>query len=94
MAKVWPDKDPNDVLDFGFDWGPLIDDTDDVVATSTAEVLTGGLVVDQHGPVIGTQKTTTWLSGGTVGPASIRLRAVTSEGRTIDQTMILTVAER
>lgn len=94
MPIPWPTKDPNDVLDYGFDFSPLINDADDAIATTTAAVVSGTVVIDSHDPIPGSQETVTWLSGGTVGTASIRLRATTTKGRTVDQTMSLTIAER
>lgn len=97
MAIAWPKKDPNDILDFGFNFAPLLDDATDVITSITATVEQGGPslnVVSASVVLLDPQKVVVWLSGGTVGSASVRLRAATALGRTVDQTMSLPIAER
>ncbi|MFL6864125.1 MAG: hypothetical protein ACJ8DZ_14110 [Allosphingosinicella sp.] len=103
MAKKWPPKDPDEVLEYGFNWTPR-KVGEDVITVTTAEVMVGDVVVDSHdvGNVTDTevlclpgQGTVTWLSGGTAGTdCEILLRATTSSGRTLDQTMKIKIKDR
>lgn len=89
-------KDPDDVLDYEFDWNagdaPGLDDGD-VIVTSTFPGFPAGItkVSDSH-----TNTTVTlWLSGGTDGETyEIVNRIVTNGGRTMDQTGKLKVKTR
>ena len=56
-------KDPESVLDYGFDWSDWLD-TDDTVSTSTWKVPTG---ITEDSDTNTTTTTMIWLSGGTVG---------------------------
>lgn len=82
--------DPNAVLDYGFNWTGWLDDGDTI---STFEVIVDGVTLDsatRSGSVI-----TAWISGGTVGRrATVTCRITTTEGRTDDRTLYLTIAER
>lgn len=100
MAKSWPDKDPDDVADYGFNWTPKGLGTDTITATSAVVVTpdSSNVQVGQHsvGIVDGAddkQGTVTWLSGGVDNTtATIRLRITTSSGRQFDQTMTIRIA--
>lgn len=95
MPAIWPDKDPDDVLDYGLDVSALIGDDSDALASTQAVVVSGSVVVSQHSAVTGKQVTVTWLSGGTAGEScSVRVRATTTFGRKIDQTVLIKIAER
>lgn len=99
MAKTWPFKDPQEVLDYGFDWAPR-DLGDDIIVTTTAVVVEGDVVVDSHhtGTIEGGtagQSTVTWLSGGTADTEClIQLHAITAEGRELEQLMKIKIKER
>lgn len=78
----WPSKDPDEVLDYRFDW------TDRLLAGET--ILTSDFVLASGDVVLGSESvaspvTTVWISGGTAGTVSvITNRVVTSQGRTYD----------
>lgn len=98
-AKKWPDKDPDEVLDYGFNWSPR-GLRDDVILTVEAEVVEGSVGVDSTyvAPVEGAeaaQGTITWLSGGTAGETClIVLHVVTRDGRHLDQTIKIKIKDR
>lgn len=94
---VWPPKDPNEVLDYGFDW--VLASTETIV-TSTFSVTAGAVTLTNPSltntgpstPLLpdGTSRpptqTTIWLNGGTLlERAEILNRITTSSGRTHDQ---------
>jgi len=94
---TWPSKDPNEVLDYSLDWaGRLAGSPDDTIATTTATASPAGLTIDAHGVASGApQKTTTWLSGGSEGVTyALSLRAVTTGGRTMDETVRIKIKSR
>ena len=85
----WPDKDPDEVLDYELDW----QDADyprlaagETIATSTVTVTSGTVDIDSDsndGTVV-----TVWLSGGTLNETcEILNRVVTSAGRTYDHSV-------
>ncbi len=84
----WPDKDPDEVLDYNMDWsGRLV--SPDTITTSTWVVPDGLTVEDEE---TATTTTTVWLSSGTLGDKyEILNRVVTVEGRTMDQTVTLKI---
>lgn len=88
--KRWPYKDPDEVLDYEFDWSArLADDTISAVTwtvpaglTKDSQSVTGAVAV-------------VWLSGGTDGEAyDIGCRVETAGGRTYDETIRLPVRTR
>ena len=103
---VWPPKDPNEVLDYGFDWVLALAET---IVTSTFSVTTGAVTLstpsftnagpttplNSDGSLRPTTQTTVWLNGGTVGErAEILNRITTSGGRTYDQSARLRLREK
>ncbi len=100
MATTWPFKDPNDVLDYGFNWSAWLIDDDTIVSTTADVISPGTVIIDSHGQgavdgVPSGAGTVTWLSGGTVGDTSqIELQIITAAGRTVDQTVAIKVKER
>jgi hypothetical protein len=89
MAVYWPDKDPDDVVDYGLDWSALGTDT---ISTSTWIVPTGITRNSDSKTDLGT---TIWLQGGTIGQTyELTNRIVTAGGRTLDATVELTVTPR
>jgi hypothetical protein len=90
MALKWPFKDPDEVLDYQIDWsGRLGDDT---IVTSTWFVPEG---ITQDSVLDTTTTTTIWLSGGTDGESyDFTNRIVTADGRVMDQTVTLQVAQK
>ena len=84
------DKDPQSVLDYGFDWSDWLDA--DTIDTSvwTAD---DGITIDSESET--TTTTTVWLSGGTAGK-TYRLvnKVVTTAGRTEERTLNVTLMNR
>lgn len=90
MTLVWPNKDPDEVLDYVVDWADRLDG--DTIAESTWIVPDGiTKVSDGHDD----STVTIWLSGGTIGTAySLVNRIVTAAARTMDQTVRLKIRAR
>lgn len=40
MVQAWPPKDPNEILDYGYDWSPRMVAGDEITGTPTAVVVT------------------------------------------------------
>lgn len=97
--RDWPPKDPDEVLDYGFNWTPR-NIGDDVIVNTTANVVVGDVVKDDH--YVGLvdkakpgQGTITVLSGGTAGTqCRIRLHAITSSGRELEETLKMKIKDR
>jgi hypothetical protein len=87
MAKRWPAKDPQEVLDYAIDWsGRLGGDT---VAQSTWDVPVG-LTKDSES--VAPTMTTLWLSSGQLNKTyDITNHIITSGGRRFDQTVRLKI---
>lgn len=102
MSKRWPFKDPDEVLDYGFDWSPRGIE-DDPITSITCSVVSGTIVVDSCavGPVEGVATgygTVTWLSGGTLSDPpednELLLHAETGSGRVLEQTIKIKIKTR
>lgn len=86
-------KDPDAVLDYGFDWTDWLTDTE-VISTSTWTVPTG-ITMDSDSET--TTATKVWLSGGTAGTTyTITNKIVTdsSPARTEERSHIIMVENR
>lgn len=84
-------KDPDDVLDYSFDWSNWLT-TNEQIVTFTA-LPTPGITIDSTSNT--TTVTTTWLSGGTAGsPYTVTHRIVTNQDRTVDRSMTIRVTSR
>lgn len=91
MAFPKFNKDPNAVLDYGFDWSSWLQ-TGETISSATWTVPTG---ITKTSQTESTTETIVWLSGGTAGTSyDVSCRIVTSQGRTDDRTMTIKVAER
>lgn len=97
----WPNKDPNEVLDYDIDWAGTAQAPGRAFAdplTSSFWMLTN--VPDDGMLVMGATSfssgaTKIWLSGGTVNKTyKVTNRVTTSEGRTMDKTGLLTIKEK
>jgi hypothetical protein len=90
MGKRWPNKDPDEVLDYAIDWSQRL--AGDIIVTSTFTVPTG-IVMNSQSKT--NTMTTIWLSGGSEGVSyDILNRIVTNGGRTMDQTVELRVRSK
>lgn len=86
MALKWPDKDPDEVLDYLVDWSARLS-VGDAIASSTW-IVPAGIVKDSDS--FNDTTTTIWLSGGTVGTTYDITNRITTDGaRVMDQTMRL-----
>lgn len=87
----WPNKDPDDVLDYGIDWTAEIAEGDSI---ATSEWLPDdGLTAGETG-ISGTI-TTVWLSGGQDGRVyRVTNRVTTAAGRRMDRSAALFVTSR
>lgn len=93
----WPDKDPNEVLDYELDWAkpdrPRLE-VGETLITSDWSVVLGDVVIDPDNAATFTPQglSTVWLTSGTAGTKCELLnRVTTSKGRTYDQTVVLRV---
>lgn len=95
MAWVWPTKDPDEFLDYGFDWAERLEPGETIV-TSTwfiNEALPEIELSDES--VVSNRYTLVWISGGAVGERySVTNRLTTSVGRIYDETARIRVRER
>lgn len=83
-------KDPDATLDYAWDWSAWLPEGDQI---ASAVVTATGVTVDQqaHTPTT----VTAWLSGGEPGrTASATCRVTTSQGRTDDRTITLSLSHR
>lgn len=94
MIKVWPDKDPDEVLDYSVEWAERLPIEDDITTSDWfLDTTDGNLVIDSV-QRMGTL-CTVWLSGGTLGYTYfITNRVSTADGRTMDQTVRLFIRKR
>lgn len=85
----WPQKDPNEVLDYRVDWTARLE-SGETITTSTVFRETGDVVLASQayvGPLV-----TVWLSGGTDGTISVLTsRIATNQGRTYDESVRLRI---
>lgn len=89
---MWPNKDPNEVLDYLLSWARRVPEGDSI-AGSTWLVDEGDVVVDSDSFTDTTA--TVWLSGGTVGTRCVLTnRVTTTEGRTMDQSVSIRIREK
>jgi len=89
MALTWPYKDPDEILDYELDWASRLPEGD-TISTSTWIITGTGLVKDSDSH--GDDSTTVWLSAGTLGTKYVLTnRVVTTGGRTMDQSVNLSV---
>ena len=89
MSKYWPDKSPDDVLDYQINWAEALDG--DVIVTSTWSVPAG---ITKDSDSKSSTTTTIWLSGGTADREyEIENIIVTDNARTFKQCVIIRVVE-
>jgi hypothetical protein len=91
MALTWPNKDPDEVLDYTLDWVDRLGD--DTISTSAWPDPPVGITIDSNDNDL--TSTTIWLSGGEVDTQYLFTnRIVTAGGRTMDQSVKLKVKTR
>jgi hypothetical protein len=93
------DKDDDATLDYAIDWsewlGPSAVGTgSDSISLSTWEAEEGITIATDPAPSLSGQRTTVWLSGGTVGKSyDVTNHIVTVAGREDDRTIRIYVRE-
>jgi len=94
MPFPWFEKDPDDVLDAGFEVKGFADG--DVIESQRIVAQTGSIVVVKHAGVEGLpNETKTRIMGGADGEqASITFRTLMTSGQQVDATLIVTVKTR
>lgn len=94
MTLKWDPKDPDEELDYTIDWTRRLV-TGDTISTSTWIIDGPDSDLTQTFDSISTVYTIVWLSGGTVGYRyTCTNRVVTSQGRTMDQSVTLRIKEK
>ncbi len=84
-------KDPDAVLDYGFDWSDWLA-TAETISTSTWTVESG---ITAGSSAKTDTKTSQWLSGGTAGTTyEITNKIITSQSRTDERTLNIRVEQR
>lgn len=82
--------DPDAVLDYRWDWSSWLEE-DETITSYSVEV--DGITLDSS--LNDGKAVTAWLSEGTAGTkAEVTCRITTSQGRTDDRTMYLSIDER
>jgi hypothetical protein len=85
-------KDPDAVLDYGFDWGPWLGT--DTIATSTW-IVESPLTIVPASESNDSTTTLVYISGGTAGQDyDLTNRITTNDGRTDDRTIKIKVRSR
>lgn len=86
----WPDKDPDEILDYTVRWWRRL--VDDTIIASIWTVPAGITMTDSS---FQPDYTTIWLSGGTTGQTyEIVNEIVTAGGRTMDQTVRVNIIDK
>lgn len=86
----WPAKDPDEVLDYYFDWAAVLASGETVVSSVVALVTAAGLVLNSQSNT--TTRSTLWVSGGTDGLTGVFTATVqTSGGRTFEAAAVLPI---
>lgn len=87
-------KDPDAILDYGWDFSDLIDPSDPITNASFPTV-TGGITIDSGSVVITNNVVYAFVHGGTPGEtASGTCRYVTAAGRSDDRTLYFKIRDR
>lgn len=87
---TWPDKDPDEVLDYKLDWAPRL--AGDTIATSNWEV-PAGIIQDRD--TSDATSSTIWLADGEIGHRYVLLnRITTAAGRVMDQSIAIRISRR
>ena len=87
---VFPRKDPDEVLDYKWDWNSVLQGSE-TVSTSSITVA-GGIIEDSEEQTL--TSSTIWLSGGSAGESYLlTCKVTTTEGRTYCRLANLLIAE-
>lgn len=90
-GKATITKDPDETLDYSFDWGDYLAPISDVIDSASFEVV--GLTLDSQSNT--TTTTTAIVSGGVVGVTGVLTSTIkTSQGRIVQRSIYLKIKER
>ena len=87
-------KDPNEVLDYKFDWDTNYLETGETISSATVTV-ESGITKDSDAITDSDRTVTVWLSGGTANNEyTVTCQIVTSLSRTAERSIFIRVLER
>ena len=87
----WPNKDPDEVLDYGFIWTDLMVEGDAI--TNSEWLSASGINIDSDTHT--SDITVVWLSGGAVGDQyDLTNRVTTAAGRVFDRTARIAIKDK
>jgi len=90
--NFWPNKDPDEVLDYQVDWSARLEGVETVLISTFTT--TGSVVIDSAG-FTSQGIATVWLSGGVAGDmCEVRNHIVTTFGREYDETVRLRIRDK
>lgn len=93
MQKVWPSKDPEEVLDYSIDWTERL--VSETIVTSTWSLTGDDNDLTADSDTISANRTVLWLSGGTLNATYYCTnQIVTSGNRTMEQTVKIKIRAR
>ena len=85
-------KDPGDVLDYSFSWDAWLA-SGETISSSTWTTSGPGITIASTSNT--STGTTVWLSGGSnTAVYQVKNQIVTNQGRTVERTMTINVAEK
>ena len=91
MILIWPDKDPQETLDYRINWRAGLEPGDKIVSSSWSNPL--NITVGQT--TYTDTSTTIWLSDGIVGTTYQFTNTITTEaGRVLEQSVQITVVSK
>lgn len=86
------EKDPDDILDFHWNWRPYLSDGE--LITASEFLVTAGVTIGPTPPSSTTQDATLWLSGGDIGQVyRCTNRITTNQGRQVDRSINVRVKD-
>ena len=90
MSYFFPEKDPNEVLDYELDWTNKLNSNEHIHASLFT---IDNATIDSSS--FTNKSTTLWISGGIEGTtANILNRITTSQNRIMDQTVLLPIRSK
>jgi hypothetical protein len=92
MALSFPNKDPEEVLDYTLDWFKRLG-TSDVITSSVWAVDGTGLIIDSD--TFSTTQTTLWLSAGVLDASYLLTNHIVTEGgREMEQSVKIRIKHK
>lgn len=88
--KTWPSKDPDEQLDYTYDWAPDLAVGETLVSHTFVPIDAAGTVVATENLLA--DKYVVWFTGGTDGDeATYTLQVTTSQNRILEDTVVLPI---